>query len=151
MLATVFLLLSTVFQNTYNPDVADCRDIGFDAPAGEVKGPCFWIGDGQKIYRVGHGVPSPRPKGSAVLYVDRKDIPDVKARKPEALKVRIDRAGNLQVLEIVRSISPSVDGIALREAPKWKFEPVVFNGNTVTVEFNVIVPIYFKNGKCYIC
>jgi hypothetical protein len=147
----LFLFAATTAQSTYRPEVADCRNIGFDAPVGEVRGPCFWVENGEKIFRAGHGVPSPRPKGTPALYVDRADIPEPKAKKYEALKVRIDRSGNLKVLEITRSISPAVDKMVLREAPRWKFEPAVFNGTTVTVEVNMIVPIYFKNGKCYVC
>src|SRR5262245_56900647 len=82
------------------------------------------------------------PSASKITKMVRPSLPiDVKRLGIKALvvlEVKIDQTGNVSVLRVVRG-HPILNAYAERAVNQWKYEPVFFQGEPISIVTTVLV------------
>jgi TonB family protein len=83
----------------------------------------------------GPGVVSPRP-----ISTPLPDMPDqIRTKSKVTLCIGINETGDVEQIQIVRSVSKAFDDFAVDSVNEWKFAPATKNGKPIPVFINVDV------------
>ena len=88
--------------------------------------------DASGFYAMGGSVQPPKPTQDSVPSEYPKEAEALGIEGSVVLEVRIDEAGRVVDVRVVRSI-PLLDGAAIAAAKRWRFEPAAIDGRPVPV------------------
>jgi len=63
------------------------------------------------------------------------------------LEIKIDEEGNVIDAKVLKSVHPDLDNAAMEAIKKWKYEPVVKDGEKVPVVFAVTINFWLRENK----
>jgi len=63
------------------------------------------------------------------------------------LEIKIDEAGNVMDVQVLKSVHPDIDKAAIEAIKKWKYKPVLKDGKPAPVVFAVTINFWLRENK----